>query len=168
MLQPTAIVLIGLCLLPLSAVEDPPAMIDTDGLVEVSRQALAHRETHLINVARFVELAAKPDTIVLDTRSADAFRRKHIAGAVNLPFSDFTADKLAAVIPSTTTRILIYCNNNIIGSPPAFETKSLPLALNLPTYINLYGYGYHNVWELDKAIALDDTRIRFAGADMAN
>ena len=147
------------------AVEDTPALIDTDGLREVTAAALQHREHHLIDVASFVEKAAASGTVILDTRSAAAYARKHIAGAINLPFSDFTAAKLAALIPDPRTEILIYCNNNILGSPPAFESKAMPLALNLPTYINLFGYGYRNVWELVRAIRLDDERIRFAGSD---
>lgn len=150
----------------LGAVEDPPAQIDTTGFVAVTQEALAHREQRLVDVPRFLELLAQPGTVLLDTRSAAAFERKHIAGAVSLPFADFTADKLARLIPDPTTTILIYCNNNIIGGPPAFETKALPLALNIPTYIHLFGYGYREVFELDRAVALTDQRIRFAGSDI--
>lgn len=38
------------------------------------------------------------------------------------------------------------------------------LALNVPTYLHLYGYGYRNVYELSELVAMDDPRIRFAGS----
>jgi hypothetical protein len=37
------------------------------------------------------------------------------------------------------------------------------LALNIPTYINLYGYGYKNVYELDELVNVNDKRIEFEG-----
>ena len=51
--------------------------------------------------------------LALDARPAAAFKSGHIKGAVNLPFTDFTAASLAAVIGKDADRpILIYCNNN--------------------------------------------------------
>ncbi|MBK7146479.1 MAG: hypothetical protein IPH76_15185 [Xanthomonadales bacterium] len=38
------------------------------------------------------------------------------------------------------------------------------LALNVPTYITLYGYGYRNVYELDELVQVTDPRIRFEGS----
>jgi hypothetical protein len=37
------------------------------------------------------------------------------------------------------------------------------LALNIPTYINLYGYGYRNVYELNELINVSDPSIKFEG-----
>ena len=37
------------------------------------------------------------------------------------------------------------------------------MALNIPTYINLYGYGYKNVYELDELVNVGDPRIKFEG-----
>ena len=42
----------------------------------------------------------------------------------------------------------------------------ITLALNIPTYINLYGYGYQNIYELSELISVYDTRIQFEGTDM--
>ncbi|MFT5779631.1 MAG: hypothetical protein ACI837_002590 [Crocinitomicaceae bacterium] len=39
----------------------------------------------------------------------------------------------------------------------------LTLALNIPTYINLFGYGYKNVYELKDLVAVNDERISFEG-----
>lgn len=40
------------------------------------------------------------------------------------------------------------------------------LALNIPTYINLYGYGYKNVYELADLVDVNDPRIEFEGTDV--
>ena len=45
-------------------------------------------------------------------------------------------------------------------------TKSAPLALNIPTYINLRGYGYKNVYELKPNLDIRKTRIPFAGLEV--
>ena len=37
------------------------------------------------------------------------------------------------------------------------------MALNIPTYINLYGYGYHNVYELNELVNVNDPLIIFEG-----
>ena len=63
------------------------------------------------------------------------------------------------MIPDKNTRILIYCNNNFISKRRSLLDKSLPLALNIPTFINLYGYGYKNVYELKDRIPDVDSRV---------
>lgn len=45
--------------------------------------------------------------------------------------------------------------------------KRVELALNIPTFINLYGYGYKNIYELGDMISVDDPRIRFVSAPEA-
>ena len=37
------------------------------------------------------------------------------------------------------------------------------MALNIPTYVNLYGYGYRNVFELDELLEVKDPRVVFEG-----
>jgi len=102
-----------------------------------------------------------------------------------LGFTDFTQDNLAKVIPSFETKILIYCNNNFDGNQTDFaskvamprakpanavatqfatQAKPLMMALNIPTYINLYGYGYRNVYELHELVKVTDPRIEFEGS----
>lgn len=76
---------------------------------------------------------------------------------------------------------LIYCNNNFdddqinFASKMAMPDKNKPmaqfksqekpimLALNIPTYINLYGYGYYNLYELAELVNVNDPRIQFEG-----
>lgn len=45
--------------------------------------------------------------------------------------------------------------------------KPITLALNIPTYINLYGYGYRNVYELSELVSVRDPRIQFEGSEVA-
>lgn len=44
--------------------------------------------------------------------------------------------------------------------------SSITLALNIPTYINLFGYGYKNVYELSELISVFDSRIQFEGSEV--
>jgi len=44
------------------------------------------------------------------------------------------------------------------------EIDELTLALNIPTYINLFGYGYKNVFELNELVDVKDSRITFEGS----
>lgn len=104
----------------------------------------------------------EPGTIVLDTRSAEAFAAGHVEGAVHLNFSDFTEAALAERIPDRTTRILIYCNNNFLDDAPPVVLKRAPLALNVPTFVNLWGYGYENVYELADLVETSDPRVGWA------
>ncbi len=68
---------------------------------------------------------------------------------MNLPFSDFTDEALREVIGKNPNRpIYIYCNNNFTDNAAPVVTKRFDMALNIPTFVNLHGYGYGNVWEL--------------------
>lgn len=48
----------------------------------------------------------------------------------------------------------------------AIKQKELLLALNIPTYINLYGYGYENVYELAELVDVNNPIIEFEGTDV--
>ena len=106
-------------------------------------------------------MALEPDTIILDARSAAAYRQGHIDGALNLSLTDFTAPSLAAAIRDPNTRILIYCNNNFENNAAPVVLKRIDLALNIQTFINLYGYGYRNVYELGEVVNFDDPQVRW-------
>lgn len=148
-------------------------------LVEVEK----HRESRLISFDDFLSTAKEKDVVVLDTRSAFRFNRKHLKGAVNLSFPDFTQENLRRIIPDAQTKVLIYCNNNFDGDRIDFASKvSIPrsgpetqilsnrkprmLALNVPTYITLFGYGYVNVYELDELVNIKDKRAIFEGTEV--
>jgi hypothetical protein len=155
-----------------------PARVDFDAYEKLVREVKEHRESRLINFKTFQEMSKQQKVIILDARSAEMFARKHVKGAINLNFSDFTQSNLAKVIPSPDYKILIYCNNNFDNDEINFASKAyipsvktsmnktpLTLALNIPTYINLYGYGYKNVYELNEMLSVYDYRVEFEGTD---
>ncbi len=131
--------------------------IDFERFVELAVEVAPLREQRLLEREAFMAMAREEGVLLLDARSADAFEAGHIEGAVNLPFSDFTSEKLRAVIGEDSDRpILIYCNNNFLENAFPIPLKSAPLALNIPTFINLVGYGYPNVWELKGVMLAGD------------
>jgi hypothetical protein len=155
---------------------------DFKGLVE---EVESHRAGRLVDLNAFLRKSKEPGVIILDTRSRFRYDRVHLTGAKHLAFTDFTQDNLQNVIPSFETTVLIYCNNNFDGNQTDFASKvALPgrrsgnavnnqldaqakpimMALNIPTYINLYGYGYRNVYELHELVNVNDPRISFEGS----
>ena len=113
-----------------------------------------------------MRMAAEPGTVVLDARSDRLYRLRHVRGAVNLSFPEFTAETLAAIIPTRETRILIYCNNNFDGAPASMPAKAIASALNVSTFVSLHAYGYRNVYELGPAIDVGSSRLLFAGTEV--
>jgi hypothetical protein len=156
----------------------PKAKVSFEDYKGLVAEVESHRASRLIDLDTFLKMSKKPGTIILDTRSDLRFERIHLKGAKHLSFTDFTQDNLRKLIPSDDTKILIYCNNNFDGDQKDFATKQMQpitsehapkqkaimLALNIPTYINLYGYGYHNVYELDELVKVKDPRIAFDGS----
>jgi phage shock protein E len=167
--HPLSILLLSAALLsPMTMADAKPAatranpLVDYDGFLKLTREVRPYRAKRLLSLAEFTARARDPKVLVLDARSAQAFAEGHIAGAINLPFPDFTAESLAAVIgPNAKRPIFIYCNNNFSDNARPVVTKLPSLALNNQTFINLYGYGYKNVWELRDAITMQDTRINW-------
>lgn len=162
-----------LCLLPslALAVAGAPALaeaptanpqIDYAGFGRLVSALGPVREAHRLPWAEFARRAREDGALLLDARSAEAFAQGHIAGAVNLPFSDFTEEKLRQVIGDDTSRpIYIYCNNNFSDDRAPVALKRAPLALNIPTFVNLHGYGYTNVWELADTVATTDRGVEW-------
>lgn len=137
------------------------AQIDYRGFNALTREVEAYRAQRLVSLADFQRMAREPNTIVLDARSADAYARGHIAGAINLPFTDFTDQSLAAALADPSARILIYCNNNFSNNAEPVVLKRVELALNIQTFINLYGYGYRNVYELADVVDFNDPAVNW-------
>ena len=163
----------------------PKAKVSFDDFKELVAQVESHRVSRLIDLNTFTKMSKQPGVIVLDSRSDFRFERIHVKGARHLAFTDFTQDNLAKVIPSFESTILIYCNNNFDGNQTDFASKvALPrpkpdkvvatqfaaqakprmMALNIPTHVNLYGYGYRNIYELDELVKVTDPRIEFEGS----
>jgi rhodanese-related sulfurtransferase len=162
----------------------PKAKVSFEDFKGLVAEVEAHRATRLIDLNTFLKMSQEPGVIILDSRSTFRYERLHVKGAKHLSFTDFTQDNLKQVIPSFDTKILIYCNNNFDGNQVDFASKvALPrpqpgraaasqlaaqarpvmMALNIPTYINLYGYGYRNVYELNELVNVNDRRIAFEG-----
>lgn len=171
------------------------AYVDFDVFDKISADAKKHRSSRLIDFNTFKKFSKEENTIILDTRSKRMYDKMHIKGAVHINFSDFTQAYLAEIIPDTKTRILIYCNNNfsqeqlflepmptkmvlpdfgqslqmdpnLIISDETYE-KPYTMALNIPTYINLYGYHYRNVYELDELVSTFTLGLELEGTDVA-
>jgi phage shock protein E len=146
----------------------PPAnpLIDYAGFETLVREVGPLREARRLGWDKFAKQARSKNALLLDARSAADFARGHIKGAVNLPFPEFTDARLAAVIGKDRDRqIYIYCNNNFSDNIAPIVTKRVQLALNIPTFINLVGYGYGNVWELADVVSIRDSRIGWVGAE---
>lgn len=141
-------------------------LIDYAAFRKITAEVQPIREKHRITEEQFAAMAAEPGTVVLDARSADKYALRHIRGAVSLPFTDFTAESLAHVIPAKDTRILIYCNNNFLGAPVSLTSKSAPASLNISTYIALATYGYTNIYELGPLLNVSTTKLPFEGTEV--
>jgi hypothetical protein len=157
-----ALPLLALAAPATAAAAPTPSHVDYRGFAALTQEIAGYRAQRLVHLAEFQRMAGEGDTLILDARSAPAYAAGHIDGAVNLPFTDFTAQSLAAVIGANPDRrILIYCNNNFANDAPPVMLKSVRLALNIQTFINLYGYGYRNVWELADSVDFDDPAVRW-------
>jgi rhodanese-related sulfurtransferase len=163
----------------------PKAKVSFDDFKGLVAEVETHRASRLIDLNTFLKMSKEEGVIIFDSRSDFRFDRIHVKGAKHLAFTDFTQDNLAKVIPNLETKILIYCNNNFDGNQTDFATKAyvprpkpdkavaaqfaaqakpLMMALNIPTYVNLYGYGYRNVYELHELVKVNDPRIAFEGS----
>lgn len=151
------------------------ANVNYDAFENLVKEVKSHRAKRLLSLEKFIEHSNDTNVVILDTRSDSMYNAKHIAGAIHMNFSDFTQENLKRLIPNPDTKILIYCNNNFDKMDDFFPTKmaqpeilereipKITLALNIPTYINLYGYGYKNVYELHELISPFDKRVKFEG-----
>ena len=137
------------------------AQVDYPAFASLTDDVAAYRQSRLITLEQFQAMARDGNTLILDARSPAAYARGHLEGAVNVSFTDFTAQYLREQIGDPNRRILIYCNNNFANNAAPVVLKSAPLALNIPTFINLYGYGYRNVYELGDVIDFNDPDVHW-------
>lgn len=151
----------------------PPSKVNFGEFLELAKEVQAHRQERVVHLEEWIKMSKESNTIILDTRSKKMYDAKHVKGAVHLNFADFNPTSLRKIVPFKNTKILIYCNNNIDNEPIFFASKStMPvtrkektrtLALNVPTFINLYGYGYKNVYELADLVSVFNTQLEFEG-----
>jgi len=135
--------------------------IDMKGYLEVSREAAKHRESRRVSEENFLEMMREPGTIVLDARSREKYDELHVKGAINIPFPDIAVESLKRMLPDSSARILIYCNNNFAKAEGPFPAKAAVASLNISTYISLYSYGYRNVYELGPKVDLVKSVLPF-------
>lgn len=107
---------------PQASQPPPNPAIDYEAFAKNVLEVGRLRKSRRISEEDFLRMAAEPDTIILDARSREKFLGLHIQGAKNLSLPDMTAAELAKIIPSKTTCVLIYCNNNFedlsVSRPP--------------------------------------------------
>lgn len=137
------------------------ATIDYQAFSALTGDVRAYRESRRLTLVEFQRMARERGVLVLDARSSTAYARGHIRGAVNLPFTDFTAQSLKDTIGDANRPILIYCNNNFANDAQPVLMKAPALALNIPTFINLVGYGYKNVYELRDVVDFNDPKVNW-------
>lgn len=145
----------------------PNRLIDYSEFKKIVVQSSQERESRRLTEEQFLAMMNKGDVVLLDARSASRYAMRHIKGAKNLPFTEFTESSLASVIPNKNTKILIYCNNNFEGSPTAFASKAPAASLNLSTYTSLKAYGYNNIYELGPLLNISTTKISFEGTEIS-
>jgi len=144
----------------------PNPLIDYDAFLAHAAEVGQLRNDRRVTEERFIEMSAEPGTVVFDARSDDKYEKLHIKGAKHLSFSEITAEQLAKVFPNTSTRILIYCNNNFLNAPNAFAAKAATASLNIHTFNTLFSYGYTNVYELGPLLDIRKTKLRFEGTQL--
>jgi phage shock protein E len=141
---------------------EPSPQVDYKGFKDLTAEVYEYRRDRVVPLKDFKARAAKPGVLLLDARTPSAFARGHIKGAINMPFTDFTDEALREAIGDDPNReILIYCNNNFVDDVAPVMLKSVRLALNIQTFINLYGYGYRNIYELGGAYSIKDREIEW-------
>lgn len=134
--------------------------MDYDGYIALIQEVRPYRLARLIDWNAFAAAARERNVLILDARSERQFAQGHIAGAVNLPLTEFSERQLAEVIgPDRNRPILIYCNNNFREDRAPVIDKAGRLAINLSSFTHLYGYGYGNIRELRDVVSMDDPRI---------
>ena len=138
--------------------------IDFEGFLKISNKVFRVRQDRLLPLEEFLALAGEANTLLLDTRSESAYAAKHLAGAVHLSFSDLTEESLARTLGSRDRTVLIYCNNNFSDNRTPFASKKPAAALNIPTFVSLWTYGYRNIYELGDLLEQSDPRFAFEGA----
>ncbi|MDZ4815148.1 MAG: rhodanese-like domain-containing protein [Verrucomicrobiota bacterium] len=136
--------------------------IDYSGFLKDAGKVQKLREDRRVSELDFIKMSQEAGVIVLDCRSADKYKMLHITGAINLPLTDITEAELAKVIPSKSTKVLIYCNNNFGGEPLAFACKGPMASLNIYSFNTLFSYGYTNVYELGPFIDTSKSKINFS------
>ncbi|WP_061246685.1 rhodanese-like domain-containing protein [Leptospira noguchii] len=144
----------------------PNRLIDYRKFQNIVNSSAEEREVKRLTEEDFLKMIQDEEVVLLDARSESRYKLRHIKGAISLPFTEFTKETLAKVIPNMNSKILIYCNNNFTGSPEAFASKAPAASLNLSTFVSLKAYGYKNIYELGPLLSVDSTKLIFEGTEV--
>lgn len=161
--------------------QDAKLICDSEGFIEFAKQVEEVRQKRLLSEAEFAKAMQEANTIVLDARSDGSYDQLRIKGSKNLPYTSFSEKTLHELIPDRSTRILIYCRNNLLDAAPNSQTKASrdrhpypdelgdelnfikepKVALIVPTYITLMVYGYEDIWQLNSVVDPNKSPIAF-------
>ena len=89
----------------LFAEEIPNRLIDYNAFTNQVAVVGKLRSARRVTEDEFIKMSKESGTVVLDARSKEKFDLLHIEGAKNLSLPDMTAEELAKVIPSSSTRV---------------------------------------------------------------
>ena len=103
------------------------------------------RNSRQVSMKEITEMLKDKNTVLLDTRSDQDFKRLHIRGAKHLSYADFTTDRITKMFPDKNTRIIVYCDK-AIANP---LTRMMALSTN--AFVDLHMQGYSNIYEMQGA-----------------
>jgi rhodanese-related sulfurtransferase len=104
----------------------------------------------LIAPARVAKLMKDKRIVLVDLRSAEEFSQSHLQGAINIPATDLTDEKLAKLIPDRQSTIVTYCDNTL------FPTRRI--AITSMTSAAFYQLGYEQVYVLQELYLAKECR----------
>jgi len=90
-----------------SVVAQIPAAAPEDALAHFARRLALETDCADVHQAMLLGGGTPPDFVLLDVRGPAAYARSHVPGALNLPHSQITAEKLAEWPEDTL--FVVYC-----------------------------------------------------------
>lgn len=73
----------------------------------------------VVNNHQATTLMNKEDAVIVDTRSAEEYRKSHILNAINVTVADITANKLALIEKYKNTPIIVMCDTGMSSTKAA-------------------------------------------------
>jgi phage shock protein E len=144
----------------------PNRLVNYDKFLSQAAEVGRLRNERRVSEEQFIAMSTEPGTVIFDARSDDKYAKQHVKGAKHLSFPEITAKELAKILPSKSTRVLIYCNNNFLNAPDNFPAKAAAASLNIHTFNTLFSYGYTNVYELGPLVDIKKARLTFEGTQV--
>lgn len=74
--------------------------------------------------------------------------------------------ELSSITPIKDKEIFPLNESNPSTEQPKISSKPITLALNIPTFINLVGYGYENIYELGELVIISQENLEFEGTSV--